>query len=124
MGFSGAWPANWPTGVALQLHITEGDEDHEIAQTLAATVPNAELFVDRRRGGRGCCRRTGGSWSACGSRKRRKLVGHRALGWIGFASHRASRECSLGSAMAIPTTVWVGDEFRAARRSHTLKTTG
>ena len=25
--------------------ITEGDEDHEIAQTLAATVPNAELFV-------------------------------------------------------------------------------
>jgi hypothetical protein len=29
----------------LQLRITEGDEDHEIAQTLAATVPNAELFV-------------------------------------------------------------------------------
>src|SRR5438445_2393361 len=26
--------------------------------------------------------------------------------------------------MAIPTTVWVGDEFRAARRSHTLETTG
>src|SRR6266516_4071201 len=50
MGFSGAWPASWPTGVALQLHITEGDDDHEIAQTLAATVPNAELFVDRRRG--------------------------------------------------------------------------
>ena len=46
MGFSGAWPASWPTGVALQLHITEDDEDHEIAQTLAATVPNAELFVD------------------------------------------------------------------------------
>ena len=36
------WPARWPTGVGLQLHITEGDEDHEIAQTLAATVPNAE----------------------------------------------------------------------------------
>ena len=50
MGFSGAWPASWPTGVALQLHITESDEDHEIAPTLAATVPNAELFVDRRRG--------------------------------------------------------------------------
>ena len=50
MGFSGAWPASWPTGVALQLHITEDDEDHEIAQTLAATVPNAELFVDRWRG--------------------------------------------------------------------------
>jgi hypothetical protein len=39
------WPASWPTGVGPQLHITEGDEDHEIAQTLAATVPNAELFV-------------------------------------------------------------------------------
>src|SRR5256886_10703879 len=40
ISFSGAWPASWPTGVALQLHITEGDENHEIAQTLAATVPN------------------------------------------------------------------------------------
>src|SRR5215210_385284 len=26
--------------------------------------------------------------------------------------------------MAIPTTVWVGDEFRAARPSHTFETTG
>jgi dienelactone hydrolase len=39
------WPATWPDGVALQLHILEGDEDHEIAQQLAATVPAAELFV-------------------------------------------------------------------------------
>ena len=29
----------------LQLHIVEGDEDFEFAQTLAATVPAAELFV-------------------------------------------------------------------------------
>lgn len=39
------WPAAWPEGVALQLHILEGDEDFEIAQGLAATVPGAELFV-------------------------------------------------------------------------------
>jgi dienelactone hydrolase len=39
------WPATWPDGVPLQLHITGGDEDHEIAQGLAATVPGAELFV-------------------------------------------------------------------------------
>ena len=39
------WPAAWPDGVALQLHILEGDEDFEIAQALAATVPGAELFV-------------------------------------------------------------------------------
>jgi hypothetical protein len=46
LGQSGdPWPAGWPTGVGLQLHITEGDEDHEIGQTLAATAPNAELFV-------------------------------------------------------------------------------
>lgn len=82
MGFSGAWPASWPTGVALQLHITEGDEDHEIAQTLAATVPNAELFVDRRRGA---------------------LLHRRAVDFL---------------------QALVGDEFRAARRSHTLETTG
>ena len=81
MGFSGAWPASWPTGVALQLHITEGDEDHEIAQTLAATVPNAELLVDRRRG----------------ALLHRRAVDFQAL---------------------------VGDEFRAARRSHTLERTG
>jgi hypothetical protein len=31
--------------VPLQLHILEGDEDFEIAQGLAATVPGAELFV-------------------------------------------------------------------------------
>jgi dienelactone hydrolase len=39
------WPATWPDGVRLQLHILEGDEDFEIAQELASTVPGAELFV-------------------------------------------------------------------------------
>jgi dienelactone hydrolase len=39
------WPATWPEGVRLQLHILEGDEDFDIAQGLAATVPGAELFV-------------------------------------------------------------------------------
>jgi dienelactone hydrolase len=39
------WPATWPDGVQLQLHILDGDEDFEFAQELAATVPGAELFV-------------------------------------------------------------------------------
>jgi dienelactone hydrolase len=39
------WPATWPDGVQLQLHIRYGDEDFEIAGRLAATVPGAELFV-------------------------------------------------------------------------------
>jgi dienelactone hydrolase len=39
------WPATWPEGVRLQLHILDGDEDFEIAQGLAATVSGAELFV-------------------------------------------------------------------------------
>ena len=39
------WPEKWPEGVALQLHILDGDEDFEIAQGLAATVPGAELFA-------------------------------------------------------------------------------
>jgi dienelactone hydrolase len=39
------WPATWPDGVPLQLHILDGDEDFEIARGLAATVPGAELFV-------------------------------------------------------------------------------
>ena len=39
------WPATWPDGVRLQLHILDGDEDFEFAQGLAATVPGAELFV-------------------------------------------------------------------------------
>src|SRR5439155_20298350 len=39
------WPATWPEGVPLQLHILDGDEDFEIAQQLAAKVPGAELFV-------------------------------------------------------------------------------
>jgi dienelactone hydrolase len=39
------WPATWPEGVRLQLHILDGDEDFEIAQGLAATVAGAELFV-------------------------------------------------------------------------------
>ena len=29
----------------LQLHILDGDKDHEIARQLTATVPGAELFV-------------------------------------------------------------------------------
>lgn len=46
LGQSGPnWPADWPNGVALQLHGTEGDEDVEIMQGLAATVPGAELFL-------------------------------------------------------------------------------
>jgi dienelactone hydrolase len=40
-----SWPATWPTGVGLQLHIVEGDEDFEFATGLAATVEGAELFV-------------------------------------------------------------------------------
>lgn len=39
------WPATWPDGVRLQLHILDGDEDFEIAQRLAATVDGAELYV-------------------------------------------------------------------------------
>ena len=39
------WPAEWPDGVPLQLHILDGDEDFHFAQGLAATVPGAELFV-------------------------------------------------------------------------------
>ena len=39
------WPATWPEGVRLQMHILEGDEDFEIAKDLAASVPGAELFV-------------------------------------------------------------------------------
>ena len=39
------WPAAWPDGVQLQLHILDGDEDFEFAQGLAATVPGAELFA-------------------------------------------------------------------------------
>jgi dienelactone hydrolase len=39
------WPAVWPDGVRLQLHIAEGDEDTPIAQELAETVQGAELFL-------------------------------------------------------------------------------
>jgi dienelactone hydrolase len=39
------WPATWPDGVLLQLHILEADDDYEIAQGLATAVPGAELFV-------------------------------------------------------------------------------
>jgi dienelactone hydrolase len=39
------WPARWPEAVRLQLHILDGDEDFEVAQGLAATVPEAELFI-------------------------------------------------------------------------------
>ena len=40
-----SWPATWPDGVPLQLHILDGDEDFEIARGLEAAVPGAELFV-------------------------------------------------------------------------------
>jgi dienelactone hydrolase len=39
------WPADWPSGVRLQLHILDGDEDFELAKGLEATVAGAELFV-------------------------------------------------------------------------------
>ncbi|HEX5029075.1 MAG TPA: dienelactone hydrolase family protein [Gaiellaceae bacterium] len=39
------WPATWPEGVGLQLHILQGDEDVEFAEALARTVDGAELFV-------------------------------------------------------------------------------
>ncbi|HET8872420.1 MAG TPA: dienelactone hydrolase family protein [Gaiellaceae bacterium] len=39
------WPATWPEGVRLQLHILEGDEDSEIARGLASTVDGADLFI-------------------------------------------------------------------------------
>jgi dienelactone hydrolase len=39
------WPAEWPDGVPLQLHILDGDEDFDFARGLAGTVPGAELFV-------------------------------------------------------------------------------
>lgn len=39
------WPATWPEGVRLQMHILEGDEDVEFAEGLAAAVDDAQLFV-------------------------------------------------------------------------------
>lgn len=39
------WPATWPDGVALQLHILDGDEDVPFAEGLAVTVEGAELFI-------------------------------------------------------------------------------
>jgi dienelactone hydrolase len=39
------WPAEWPAGVALQLHSTEGDEDVEIMEALTRTVAGAELYL-------------------------------------------------------------------------------
>jgi dienelactone hydrolase len=39
------WPATWPDGVRLQLHILDGDEDIEFARQLEETVDGAELFV-------------------------------------------------------------------------------
>jgi dienelactone hydrolase len=39
------WPETWPDGVRLQLHIADPDEDLEIAQSLAETVPGAELHT-------------------------------------------------------------------------------
>jgi hypothetical protein len=40
-----SWPATWPSGVGLQMHILEGDEDFELAQRLATTATGAELFA-------------------------------------------------------------------------------
>jgi dienelactone hydrolase len=39
------WPATWPDGVRLQLHILDGDEDVEFARELATSVAGAELFI-------------------------------------------------------------------------------
>jgi dienelactone hydrolase len=39
------WPATWPDGVRLQLHILDGDDDVEFARELAATVDGADLFI-------------------------------------------------------------------------------
>ena len=39
------WPAEWPDGVPLQMHILEGDEDVEFAEQLAKTVDGADLYV-------------------------------------------------------------------------------
>jgi dienelactone hydrolase len=39
------WPATWPDGLRLQVHILDGDEDFAIAKGLEATVDGAELFV-------------------------------------------------------------------------------
>src|SRR5262249_54750322 len=36
------WPATWPDGVGVQLHILDGDEDVEFARALAETVDRAE----------------------------------------------------------------------------------
>ena len=38
------WPADWPDGVPLQIHMTEGDEDEGIAKALVEAVPGAELY--------------------------------------------------------------------------------
>lgn len=37
----------WPDGVALQMHVMEGDDwgDVDVAQELAAAIPTAELFL-------------------------------------------------------------------------------
>ena len=40
-----AWPATWPEGVRVQLHILDGAEDLEHARVLEATVDGAEVFV-------------------------------------------------------------------------------
>jgi dienelactone hydrolase len=39
------WPAAWPDGVRLQLHVLEHDEDTELAKGLAAAVDGADLFL-------------------------------------------------------------------------------
>ncbi|MDP9405797.1 MAG: dienelactone hydrolase family protein [Actinomycetota bacterium] len=42
-----AFGAPWPDGVALQIHVMDGDEwvEMDVAEELARTVPGAELYV-------------------------------------------------------------------------------
>src|SRR5207248_7305735 len=44
-GLFGAWPASWPTGVALQLHITEGDEHHARRSSAMNFAPPGGLIL-------------------------------------------------------------------------------
>ena len=93
-------PVSLRAGVALEGAVSAElarraatDRDHEIAQTLAATVPNAELFV---------------------------YPGEAH----DFAEHDQRAAALLHRRALDFLQALVGDEFRAARRSHTLETTG
>src|SRR5919198_48765 len=73
------------------MHIHEGDEDHEIAQTLAATMPRLFVYPGEAH------------YVVEHDQQAAALLHRRALDFL---------------------QALVGDEFRAARRSHTLETTG